>query len=298
MAAEKKGQTIVIKKITIVAGGHGGSWKVALADFMTALMAFFLVMWLLGQSAETKKAVSDYFSTPSLIEYRYQNFGATLTLEKLFLDFVNEPLKAISSFLEPADRNPNILDFGSEAVVTAFAADKMGDLAKNFTVSSDTIEFDIIDTELFLMGTGEPNSQYIKVMERLRSLVTGLQDGIVVIESRLFIQSVEGSDRLLAEKVANSRLDLVAAGVSSSFDHPTNELRKSANIQNKAGFLEGMSQRPRGLIHFSIRQKDRRSDGSDPKPMRTSKPVGSPRADLSLYENYVKEISEKKTTNK
>ncbi|MBC7370261.1 MAG: chemotaxis protein MotB, partial [Bdellovibrionaceae bacterium] len=45
--AEKK-QTIVIKKITIVAGGgHGGSWKVALADFMTALMAFFLVMWLL-----------------------------------------------------------------------------------------------------------------------------------------------------------------------------------------------------------------------------------------------------------
>ncbi|NUN04377.1 MAG: chemotaxis protein MotB, partial [Bdellovibrio sp.] len=52
--AEKK-PTIVIKKITVVAGGgHGGSWKVALADFMTALMAFFLVMWLLGQSEETK----------------------------------------------------------------------------------------------------------------------------------------------------------------------------------------------------------------------------------------------------
>ena len=63
MAAEKKGQTIVIKKIYNVAGGHGGSWKVALADFMTALMCFFLVMWLLNQSAETKKAVSDYFSS-------------------------------------------------------------------------------------------------------------------------------------------------------------------------------------------------------------------------------------------
>nr|HPI41832.1 flagellar motor protein MotB [Pseudobdellovibrionaceae bacterium] len=67
MAADKKA-TIVIKKIVIAGGGgHGGSWKVALADFMTAMMAFFLVMWLLGQSEETKKAVSDYFSTPSII---------------------------------------------------------------------------------------------------------------------------------------------------------------------------------------------------------------------------------------
>jgi len=44
MAAEKKGQTIVIKKIYVVAGHHGGAWKVALADFMTAMMAFFLVI--------------------------------------------------------------------------------------------------------------------------------------------------------------------------------------------------------------------------------------------------------------
>ena len=53
MAANEKKQTIVIKKITVVAaGGHGGSWKVAFADFMTAMMAFFLVMWLVGQTPE------------------------------------------------------------------------------------------------------------------------------------------------------------------------------------------------------------------------------------------------------
>ena len=89
MAAKK--QTIVIKKIIVQAAGHhGGSWKVALADFMTALMAFFLVMWLIGQSEQTKKAISDYFSTPSVIEYNFQNFGAEITLEKLFLDFVKD----------------------------------------------------------------------------------------------------------------------------------------------------------------------------------------------------------------
>ena len=101
----QKRQTIVIKKVYIQATGyHGGSWKVALADFMTAMMAFFLVMWLIGQSDDTKKAVSDYFSTPSVIEYNFQNFGAEITLEKLFLDLINEPLKAMQSFMEPSDK--------------------------------------------------------------------------------------------------------------------------------------------------------------------------------------------------
>ena len=48
--AQKK-QLIVIKKVYVQAAAHhGGSWKVALADFMTAMMAFFLVMWLISQS--------------------------------------------------------------------------------------------------------------------------------------------------------------------------------------------------------------------------------------------------------
>jgi chemotaxis protein MotB len=44
--------------------GHGGAWKVAYADFVTAMMAFFLVMWITGQSKPVKEAVSQYFSDP------------------------------------------------------------------------------------------------------------------------------------------------------------------------------------------------------------------------------------------
>lgn len=44
--------------------GGGGAWKVAYADFVTAMMAFFLVMWLCAQNAEVKKSVADYFSDP------------------------------------------------------------------------------------------------------------------------------------------------------------------------------------------------------------------------------------------
>jgi len=43
---------------------HGGAWKVAYADFVTAMMAFFLVMWIVGQSKQTKEAIAGYFRDP------------------------------------------------------------------------------------------------------------------------------------------------------------------------------------------------------------------------------------------
>ena len=57
---------IVIKRIKKVAGGHhGGAWKIAYADFVTAMMAFFLLMWLLGSTASGDlKGIADYFLNP------------------------------------------------------------------------------------------------------------------------------------------------------------------------------------------------------------------------------------------
>jgi len=62
-----KEQPVIIKKI-IKKGGHahhGGAWKLAYADFVTAMMAFFLLMWLLGSTDEkTRKGISEYFQDP------------------------------------------------------------------------------------------------------------------------------------------------------------------------------------------------------------------------------------------
>jgi chemotaxis protein MotB len=57
---------IVVKRIKKVAGGHhGGAWKIAYADFVTAMMAFFLLMWLLGSTASGDlKGIADYFQNP------------------------------------------------------------------------------------------------------------------------------------------------------------------------------------------------------------------------------------------
>ncbi|WP_299847442.1 flagellar motor protein MotB [uncultured Roseovarius sp.] len=65
MSAQSNAAPVIIKKKKVVSGGghHGGAWKVAYADFVTAMMAFFLLMWLLNATTEKqRKGIADYFS--------------------------------------------------------------------------------------------------------------------------------------------------------------------------------------------------------------------------------------------
>lgn len=69
---------IIVKKVIEAAHGahHGGAWKIAYADFVTAMMAFFLLLWLLGATDEDqRRGLADYF-TPTLIEYKQNSAGS------------------------------------------------------------------------------------------------------------------------------------------------------------------------------------------------------------------------------
>jgi chemotaxis protein MotB len=69
---------IIYKKIYIEAHGahHGGAWKVAYADFVTAMMAFFLLLWILGATTEKqRKSIADYFA-PTLVELKQNSAGS------------------------------------------------------------------------------------------------------------------------------------------------------------------------------------------------------------------------------
>ena len=74
----KKLQPIIIKRVK--KGGHaahGGAWKIAYADFVTAMMAFFLLMWLLGSTTEgDKKGIADYFASPLKLSLLASGSGA------------------------------------------------------------------------------------------------------------------------------------------------------------------------------------------------------------------------------
>jgi chemotaxis protein MotB len=290
--AEKK-PMIVIKKITVVAGGgHGGSWKVALADFMTALMAFFLVMWICNQSEETKKAVSDYFSTPSIIEYNFYNFGTEITLEKLFLDLINEPLKAFQSFMEPIDKTPNLLDMGSAKVVAAYMADQLADVAKNVMVTPDGFDFDIPDYMLFERGSAQPNANFVKVMDKIKGVTTGLKDADIKLTSGLFVQAVPDGSVMSANKVAAERFDIVRNKILASLESNTVTVDGGINVKEKRGEIDPA--KLVGFIRIKISQKEITSDGR--KPRKLDALFGEAKVDMSVYDNFVNQVSNRKKT--
>lgn len=84
MARQGNAAPVVIKRKKVVSGGghHGGAWKVAYADFVTAMMAFFLLMWLLNATTEKqRKGIADFFS-PTIPINRVSGGGDSITSEQ------------------------------------------------------------------------------------------------------------------------------------------------------------------------------------------------------------------------
>jgi len=88
---------IVIKKKGAHGGHHGGAWKVAYADFVTALMSLFIVLWLMNQTEQVKKAVAGYFNDPkgtaSLMGTTFSGKGTTVTETQNNLEKLKERLE-------------------------------------------------------------------------------------------------------------------------------------------------------------------------------------------------------------
>jgi chemotaxis protein MotB len=112
MAAPRNAAPILIKRKKVINGGghHGGAWKVAYADFVTAMMAFFLLMWLLGATTERqRKGLANYFD-PTIPVDRVSGGGSGLfSGETVTAPSVNDqmgtgaPTRAEMQSLSPAD---------------------------------------------------------------------------------------------------------------------------------------------------------------------------------------------------
>src|SRR5665213_8030 len=76
MIPAKPRPIIIIKKKSGHGGHHGGAWKVAYADFVTAMMSLFIVLWLMGSSTKVKNAVAGYFNDPKGVS---TSMGTTVT---------------------------------------------------------------------------------------------------------------------------------------------------------------------------------------------------------------------------
>lgn len=293
MAADKK-PTIVVKKITVVAGGgHGGSWKVAFADFMTAMMAFFLLMWLLNQTPEVKKNVSDYFSTPSVIEYNFSNFGVELTLEKIFLDLVNEPLKVLQDFMQPMDHTPNFFQMGSKNIVMAVLSEELGEYASDMDVAGDKIEIKIPESKIFEDGSAQPKPLFATVAERLGQFTAGIEDADIFVDSRVYLHSIKGQNQALAKNVAEKRLDTVLAVIDRKLENQNVSLKQMAEVKPATRRADGRPEE--GFIRVVIKQRDLRSDGT--KTRKLTSVLGKDDKSLNVYNNFVNKMTHRRPSS-
>lgn len=102
MPAPKDGKKIIIVRKKVVAGHghHGGSWKVAYADFVTAMMAFFLVMWILGMDQNLKQSIEGYFSNPIGFKKGYSAGKSPISAGNSPGTVSTTPLKLVSRVAE------------------------------------------------------------------------------------------------------------------------------------------------------------------------------------------------------
>lgn len=115
---------IVIKRIKKVAGGHhGGAWKIAYADFVTAMMAFFLLMWLLGSTANGDlKGIADYFTNPVKVSMQGGSGAgdATSILKGGGKDLTSSAGQVKNGELESKKKAPNLKEARTEQLRKEF----------------------------------------------------------------------------------------------------------------------------------------------------------------------------------
>lgn len=180
------GQTIIIKRPKIVQadGHHGGAWKVAYADFVTAMMAFFLLMWLLNATTEEqRRGLADYFS-PSIPVAAISGGGSDA--------FGGEEIvqsSALSSNTENEKINRE-LDAGpqdgvTEALKSALAG-QAAELSDHISVrmSPEGLVIELTDRDarpLFASGRADPSPVLIKLSSAVAQALEGVSNPIKIV---------------------------------------------------------------------------------------------------------------------
>ena len=157
---------IVIRKKVSHAGHHGGAWKVAYADFVTAMMALFIVLWLLNTSEEVQKAISSYFRDPTGAgkELGSGASGAGETL-KLARDDMNQLKEKLEDALKESPDFEELKEY------------------VQMSVTGEGLRVELLESEtgvFFESGSPSPSGQGRDLIEKLAKELGGLPNHLMI----------------------------------------------------------------------------------------------------------------------
>lgn len=225
---------IIIKKV--VKGGHGhhgGSWKVAYADFVTAMMALFIVLWVLAQQDKAKEAISLYFTEPNL------------TPEQIKLRLEHPALPSSKTKVpEPKDSKAVYKSFDQESEQLKKLADRItqrlsgldwfksmkGQLIIELTDEGLRIEFlDQANAPFFDVGSAAPRTCTRQALSAIAEEVRQVPNPVAVeghTDARPFLHNSYSNWELSADRANAARRILQGAGL-----HRIAEVRGLADVR-------------------------------------------------------------------
>jgi chemotaxis protein MotB len=236
---------VVIRRIKKHGGHHGGAWKVAYADFVTAMMAFFLVMWLAAQDSRIRDAVAGYFQQPGLMPHERSN--SVIASGQGGIDSSGMPTVV--------QKKPDgMLEAEQRALVAAADHIKEQMLkTPEFSSLRDQVEFSVTSEGLRVELTDHPGSSFFN---------TG--SSVLLGETVSILQ-------LIATEIGKLRNDVVIEGHTDSQPFvaggPTTNWELSADRANAArrvmvtsGLRDGQLRAVRGFADQDLRIKDNPAD--------------------------------------
>jgi chemotaxis protein MotB len=227
---------VIIKKVKKVVGGghHGGAWKVAYADFVTAMMAFFLLMWLINvTSPEQKRGIADYFAPASVSETTsggggilsgtaLGDDGSKSTGSKTVIENISPDAQknATTEAAKAQDEKENA-DFQSAAQSLRQAMQSMPELAelsKQIMIDKtpEGLRIQLIDQEgrsMFDEGSAKPNPRAQLLLRAVSKIINQLPNRVNVYghTSMGTTGRAAPTDRTLSANRANAAADVIRA---------------------------------------------------------------------------------------
>lgn len=207
----KKEGNIIIKKVKKISGGaHGGAWKVAYADFVTAMMAFFLLMWLISAlKPQTKAAIASYFKE-----------GSTLTKG-------GPPTPDVDVPAASPDEAPDLGEGMAEAMelqqdIEEIIETKLSDLKDQIIVelANGNVRIEIVDKErnpLFSSGSSSLNENARKIIRELTKAIIDVPNKVILeghTDSVSYSSSKYTNWELSTERAASARQVLADSGMN------------------------------------------------------------------------------------
>lgn len=219
------GQIIIIKRPKIVKGGghHGGAWKVAYADFVTAMMAFFLLMWLLNATSEDqRRGLADYFS-PSIPIAAVSGGGAgALNGEEV----TRAPALATITPSPTEGTNDNLIGVPEDEVIAAMEAALIGEeteLSEHISIrmSPEGLVIELTDRDarpLFASGRADPSPILMKLTAAVAQALEEVSNSIKIVghtDSRRYSNGLQGYSNweLSSDRANAARRMIKAAGL-------------------------------------------------------------------------------------